>query len=51
MKKIFLFFFLCIITLYSYSQTGHIEFKNVPVDGKLPEFVKKWRKPGLNWSV
>ena len=50
MKKILFTIFFSIFGLLNYAQTDslHLSFKGVPIDGPLNEFVSKMQKKGFN---
>ncbi len=51
MKKIVLFLFVLLMTFVSYAQTesSHLTFKGVPIDGTLNEYVQKMKQKGFDY--
>lgn len=51
MSKFVVFFALMVITLTSYAQSDseHLNFKGVPIDGTLGEFVSKMESAGFKY--
>lgn len=46
MKKITLFIILTLLPAWSFAQEKHLEFKGIPIDGQLTEFVEKLKNEG-----
>lgn len=53
MKKIVLFLFVLLMTFVSYAQTesSHLTFKGVPIDGTLNEYVQKMKQKGFDYCA
>ena len=51
MKKLFILLVLSIITLNSFAQTEspHLTFKGVPIDGTLNEYIQKMKQKGFTY--
>ena len=51
MKKIIISLFVTLIALTSFAQTEspHLSFKGVPIDGTLNEYVQKMKQKGFNY--
>lgn len=47
MKKILLFVGLCLSALLVFPQNQHLEFKGIPIDGNLSDFVSKMKEDGF----
>lgn len=50
MKKIMMLITCFFIVVSSFSQSSHIEFKGIPLDGKLSDFVSKLGKEGFTFE-
>lgn len=51
MKKIFFILIGFIVALSSFAQDSqHLEFKGIPLDGKLSDFVSKLSKEGFTFK-
>lgn len=50
MKKVLLMIACMLIAINSFSQSSHIEFKGIPLDGQLSDFVSKLQKQGFTFN-
>ena len=51
MKKIFLFLTVMLMSLTTFAQTEspHLSFKGVPIDGTLNDYVQKMKQKGFTY--
>ena len=51
MKKLFLSLMFSLVSLVSYAQTEspHLTFKGVPIDGTLNGYVQKMKQKGFDY--
>ena len=50
MKKLYLIIACLFITLCSYSQNAHLDFKGIPLDGRLSDFISKLEAEGFTFD-
>lgn len=49
-RKVLTILFLLFITQYAFSQTKHLEFCGIPLDGSIEQFTKRMKSEGFNIS-
>lgn len=49
MKHLFLTVLLSFVVSFSFSQTNHMKFKGIPMEGTLNSFVQKLKEKGFTY--
>ena len=49
MKRLFISFAICFISLSMFAQSGHLSFKGVPIDGTLGQYTEAMKSKGFSY--